>query len=387
MDKATVKPTSVRIMISSRSKQPFLFEGRKDSTLADVRKALTTLLHKELLLGEPLFEVWINEPAPSMDASANLWEECLAQVRRADIVLAFYNGDAGWADTGGKLGICHAELQEAMNTAPAKLRVIQLSPLAPKRKGADGKRDELFREYVDQQRLFTGQPCATGEDLISLSCQTIREAVANMVRLGVREARKGKFYSGAALDWNRLDLKTRQQTIRRTIEGALNDRSARPTLDRLGMVTPLFGGEVLFVCSAIAASFSVAEGREGANQLFLRDYQYEDDLRDGVAGPVHLIACHRTITESQAIKQLGFPDATVVTAPFGIYVADEIHKIQMIFLANCRDPGATTFQVQRMFDWLEASGEGPRMVTRAAARSRIVQAITRERALVSAAGR
>jgi hypothetical protein len=59
------------------------------------------------------------------------------------------------------------------------------------------------------------------------------------------------------------------------------------------------------------------------------------------SGPVHLIACQRSVTESQALRQLGFPDVTVVSPPFGVYVVDEVQKVQLIFLANCRDPTST----------------------------------------------
>jgi hypothetical protein len=366
-------------MISSRSKQSIPYGGRENSTLADVRLTIAEQLQAETLLDEALFDVWINEPAGAAAGSDNLWEECLAQVRRADLVVVFYNGDAGWADASGKIGICHAEMQEVLNTAPAKLRVLQLSPMAPKRKGADGRRDELFRQFAERQRLFTGQPCSTGEELIALTRRTVREAVSDMVRLGVREARKGRFYTGEALDWNRLDMRTRQHTIQSTIERALLDRGARPTRSGRALVAEISGVEVVVVCSAIAASFSVAEGREGANQLFLRDYEHEESLGEGQVGPVHIIGCHRSVTESQAIRQLGFPDATVVTTPFGVYVADEIHKVQLIFLANCRDPTTSMFQMQRLFDWLDQAGEGPLLATRAAARTRIVRAIARER--------
>ena len=58
---------------------------------------------------------------------------------------------------------------------------------------------------------------------------------------------------------------------------------------------------------------------------------------EAMAGPVHLIACHRGATESQSLKHLGFPDATVVSTRSWVYVADEVQEIQIVFLANCRD--------------------------------------------------
>lgn len=65
---------------------------------------------------------------------------------------------------------------------------------------------------------------------------------------------------------------------------------------------------------------------------------------------MHLIACHRTVTETQSTNLLGFPYAPVVSGPFGIYVADEIQRMQFVFLANCREPSQTRQAVQRFLD-------------------------------------
>jgi hypothetical protein len=59
------------------------------------------------------------------------------------------------------------------------------------------------------------------------------------------------------------------------------------------------------------------------------------------SGPVHLIGCHKTATETQATRLLGFPDATVVSTPFGVYVADNLQKVQLAFIGNCRDEANT----------------------------------------------
>jgi hypothetical protein len=64
---------------------------------------------------------------------------------------------------------------------------------------------------------------------------------------------------------------------------------------------------------------------------------------------VHVIACHKGVTENQAVGLLGFPDATIVTPAFGVYVADNVQKIQLILLANCRDESSTRYAVQRFF--------------------------------------
>jgi hypothetical protein len=57
--------------------------------------------------------------------------------------------------------------------------------------------------------------------------------------------------------------------------------------------------------------------------LFLTNHRYITD-EDRVCGPVHLIACQKSTTEKQATDLLGFPDATVVTTTFGVYLVDPI---------------------------------------------------------------
>lgn len=371
--------TTIRVMVSSRSKQRFRYKRNDNAQLSDIRKDLAGIIEKEELFGERLFEPWINELAPAAEGTEDIWDKSLDEVNRAELVISLYNGDAGWAKAGGEIGICHAELQEGYAKAPAKVRILQLTPLAPRRKGPDGKRDDLFRTYVQSLHRFTGDPCENGEQVIELCQRTLREAVGDMVKLGVREARKGKFYSGEALDWSHLDFRARRRAMVKILLQALEWRGAS-AVGKQGYViaVPILGKEVAVVCSAISGPYAFAEARESVSQLFLRDYEHASELGQGFLGPVHLVACHRSATEGQAVRQLGFPDATIVSTPFGVYVADKIQKIQLVFLSNCRDPTTTMYQVQRLFDWIEEVGEGALIVERAASRARIVIAIAGE---------
>jgi hypothetical protein len=372
-----ITPTSIRVMISSRSRQSFPYKGKNTSLLSEVREDLVAMIKAEPLFEQPLFEPWINEPAAA--ATRDIWDECMAQVQKADILIAIYSGDAGWAKEGGEIGICHAELDKALNSARGKVRILQVEPLAPLRKGADGKRDQLFRDFVQREQSFTGTPCKNGEELIALCRLTLRETVAQMLRLGVREASRGKSYIGEALDWTRLDFRTRQQRMESVLTETLLERYKGDRLQNLNGVTlTVLGKELLVMCSAIPGAYSIPEARESANQVFLHDWQYASVLKSGVLGPVHFIACNRSMTESQAIRQLGFADAIIVTTPFGVYVADDIQKIQIVYLANCREETTLRYRVQRTFDWLELAGERSLFLERAAARARIVQAIAKE---------
>jgi hypothetical protein len=95
-------------------------------------------------------------------------------------------------------------------------------------------------------------------------------------------------------------------------------------------------------------------------------------------GPLHLIACHRGATETQATTLLGFPDATVVSGPFGVFVADDVQKVQFAFLANCRDDTQTRHASQRFFEWLQQTGEAALVARRAVSRARIVKVVAKE---------
>ncbi len=55
-----------------------------------------------------------------------------------------------------------------------------------------------------------------------------------------------------------------------------------------------------------------------------------------------------------------------------------MQKIQLAFLANCRDETTTRGQVQRFLQWLEEQGEDRLLVARARSRRRIADLIAQE---------
>ncbi len=370
-------PPRIRVMISSRCNDGFP-SAAGETTLSAIRLELKQELEAvHLLDNSQLFEVWINEDAPPVEGSSDSWDTCLDQIRQADVVLVLYNGNSGWAKQGGDVGICHAELMTALSTAAAKVRLVELSPLQPIGGGATQARNQRFRDYVAAQSLFRGA-VANRADQVKQRCrESLREAVPDMVHLGLREARKGKFHTGAALEWNRLDFVQRKQAMEQSLTLALEERDGSQVEG--GHVFVQIGGRsVLALCHGIPAAMTVAAARELVGQPFLRDHAIVEALTTQRIGPLHVIACHRGITEAQAIRVLGYPHATVVSAPFGVYVADDIHKIQLLFIANCRDDTAVRHGVQRFFDWLDQSGEGSLLRGRATSRKRIIRSIANE---------
>jgi hypothetical protein len=362
----------VKIMISSRCNDFFPASSRQP--LTDTRRVLKTRLEATKLFGQQLFEVWINEDAPPA-AGDDGWEACMREVGACDVLVVLYNGNAGWTKTSGEIGICHGELSRGLTTAPSKVRLIQLGENAdiqlPK-----GKANDAFREYVDKQGLFRAKAISTTE-LETVIDQTLLHAVTELIRLGLRESRKGKFHFGDALEWSKLDYPGRRTIIRDTLVTALVERGAKKISERRVHYT-ISKAKCLILVDAIPAAMSVSAARELVGRPFLRDHESIAVLRSAV-GPIHILGCHRSITESQAIQLLGHPDAIVVNAPFGIYVADNTQKIQFIILANCRDATMTRIALQRCFDWLEQSGEAALLIERSQSRKRIIETIAKEK--------
>jgi hypothetical protein len=299
------------------------------------------------------------------------------KIRRAarQVLLVLYNGNAGWSKMSGGVGICHAELKHGLDTAPGKVRLIRIGSDVDVR-APSGKANDQFREFVDRQALFRGSATSIDE-LMELSEQTILHALADLVGLGVREARRGNFYSGDALEWSKLDYRERQMRIKEVLLEALVTAGAKRLNDHQ-LIHTVNDSHLFLVVDAVPAALSIGAARELVGRPFLRDYEHLEMMGEGI-GPVHIIGCNRGATESQALQMLGFPDATVVTAPFGIYVADDVQKVQFVLLANCRDQTGTRTALQRFLEWQDASGEADDLVKRARSRKRIVKAIAAER--------
>ena len=367
----------VRLMISSRCTST-VRDGCGRISMTELRQRLQDNLSGERLCGEPLFEVWISDNAPDQSQGdlETAWDKSLEEVRTADIVLALYTGEAGWAPKPGEMGVCHAEFQEAWNNGPARLKVVRILDVEVQPKDAhELARDKAFQTYFGALNP-TSSAAVNAEDIIARSREAVREAVAGLVKLGGREARKGRFAYGTPLDWSRMDFAHRKRAMEEALGRALTDLGAREFGS--GWLWPLGDSALLTLCHGLPAAFGVAAAREMVGQPFLQDHLFLGKVvrrREKPAGPLHLVACLKNVTETQAMRQLGFPDATIVSTPFGVYVSDPVQKIQMIFLANCRDPTTTGHAVTRLVEWLDSTGEAANLARRAIGRRKIVQAI------------
>ncbi len=368
----------ITIMLSSRCSDKVSYQG-KDQTLDKIRVAIKKKL-EGIRLGEmPVFEVWIHEDESATSGDTTTWDTCMQKARQCDLFLMLYNGNAGWHGSPDPqrdaVGICHEEFITAHNQAPAKVRVIQFPEITTKPNSPDAR----FQRYVQNQKKPAPQ-VKTGEEAINKTVEAAISALLSMAKAGVGVSSKGSYFSGEALSWSRLDYAGRREMTRKTVLDFMRALSpqTKGTLPEHTATLKLEDSQVAFRCDCIPASFGTAAARELVGQPFLHDHEYCANLQKSIAGPVHLIACQKTVSENQALKQLGFPDALVVSAPFGIYVADNVQKIQMVFIANCRDETTTRRGTQRFIHWLLEEGEDKNLAARAVSRRKISNLIANE---------
>jgi|SRR5215213_3266290 len=375
------KSEQIRVMISSRCKAQIPFEGKK-VWLSDLRERLKKEIESLAFWPgqQALFDCWINEVSSGSEIDETWWERSLNESKGADIVIVIYNGESGGAIKDGPIGICHAEL-DAVLVDSKKARVIPLPVADLPRDKSQRRRDEAFRAYVENLAMFS-PPATSGEELIERVRQEIRDLVVRLVQDAARTPDLSKSNIGSALEWHRMSYAARERAMRDQLQTVLAGvPGTKPGKQKFvegewrTMWLMLGGKKVLAALHAIPASLSQSAAREIVGQPFLIDYTLHEQLKAGDGGPVHFVACYKGATETQALKMLGFPDATIVPGRFGLHVADSVQKIQIVLLKNCQTPHATKDSIGTWLEWVKRSGEDGFVAQRAIARKRIIAAI------------
>lgn len=378
----------LRVLISSRNNARIPRRGGGAASLLEVRKGLQKKLQDETFCGQRLLEVWINEDSGNESGSENIWDVCRREITDAHIVIAIYNGEAGWQRQRGGVGICHEEIKYCLDHFPAKLYMIRLDygsdpalQLISPREAAAEPRNAAFTRFLEDWKRWQGM-AVDDVALEEAVRQTVVKGISDLAINGSREGRKGRFYFGEPLDWSRLGYQERKKEIEKALVGRLRDLGSLHPLDpeqeramrSPGLAWELDGARVLLSIHGVPSSFSIAEARELVGRPFLFDHASPAAAGDGdLAGPVHLIACHKSCTESQIFSFLGHPDVYIVQAPFGFFAADRISFVQTFFLTGCRDATATAMMLERMLEWMTEADEGKALVARARSRQKILE--------------
>jgi hypothetical protein len=369
----------IRIMISSRANTEIKC-GTGKVKLSDIRLELERLLESTSLFGEKIYDVWISEEPRNSSALESSWEECLSQVEKSDILLCIYTGEGGWSKQPGDIGICHGELEVGINKEPEKVYIINAEEAVatPIDKSEPG--NKRMAEYLARINRFYNKANSKNQILFAAK-EIIAEATIKLAKLGKLEARKGKYSFGEALDWTRMSFAERKTLIEKEIVNQFEESGE--SIKGQAILYTYKRKRYLFKIHGVPSGMNVNSAREMVGQPYLKDHHYVLDMEDNVYGPVHIIGVHKGVTESQAIAILGHPDAIVVKGSFGIYIADVIQDIQMVFLENCRDSASTRHNVQKFISWLQESKEEGFLFKRAESRRKILDVINKQIAQIS----
>lgn len=377
----------IHVMISSRCKDRIPHHGgRKTVPLLEVRRDLKEELEKVTLWDRKLFKVWINEDDGGESTVDTVWEKCRAEMRKAQIIIVIYNGHAGWCRQGVGIGICHEEIKYAFDHFPSKLYLVKVKPEAP-----SSQADKAFAEFMKGVNRW--QVEATDDESVMEKVRiAVAKAVSDLTATGSREGRKGRYYFGSPLAWSRLTYQERKVRIEEAATDYLLQMGARelplPEPEGApGLLWELDGAQTLLLVHGVPSSFGIAEAREMVGRPYLFDHATPAPLSGGLLlGPVHIIACHKSCSESRILSFMGHPDVYIVQTPFGFFAADLVTFVQAFFLTDCRDRDSTFMGLERMFEWITEANETKGIVARARSRQRILSAIRAEMEAQAAPG-
>ena len=370
----------INVMISSRNS--VVFDGKE---LSSIRSEIKRRIETTEIFWKKLFKVWINEDEPTQSFDNTIWEKCLAHSRKADIIICLNCKESGWIREKDSIGICHAELLAAINVARSKVWVITLNNIvSDKRNEKEKKSDKKFNDFIKQQELFS-VPVNNFVELISSIDSLMRDAILSLMQKGVIEASRGKGNNGETLSWKRMNYDKRSSVIVKTLNDAItfddvgHEENKQYYLDfEYEEKGKNIKKSVNVVVHSIPDALSIANARERVGQPFLDDFRNYKKINKDSIGPIHIIGCHKTVSESQARNILGFPDATILKDSFGIYVADNIQKIQMVFIEKCSDSTSTSMALQEFLNWLVRTNELRKFIKRAESRKKIIHIISEE---------
>lgn len=364
----------LRVMISSRIKTEVQSEDGSIA-LSQVRSELKEALESEGIFSNHLFEVWISEYPADASALESTWDECMSQVEKSDIFVCIYTGEGGWARATGDIGICQAELETAFNKEPAKAYIVDARDSLATSIDENEPKNIRMREYMDRINRFHSKADSAGEIKERVE-QSVAEATSKLAKMGRREARRGQYNFGEALDWTRMSFAERKIAIESEIKSQFEESGHTLIDDAIAFE---FGRKKYhFAIHGVPSGMSVSSAREMVGQPFLHDHTYVSKADSRLHGPVHIIGVHKGVSEQNAISTLGHPDAVVVQGSFGVYIADRVQNIQLVFLAQCRDSASTRNNVQKFIGWLQESGEESSFYMRAERRKDILKVILKQ---------
>lgn len=371
----------LKIFISSRNNDRVEINGVAGDTLTEIRKYIKAELEGTKFLGKDFFDIRINEDFGA-NTSTDSYNKCLEEVRDADFLVALYSGAAGWAPAGIDLGICHSELDTAMNISTRKTAIIDISKyFSIKTTSADeAKRNTLFGKYLIDQNTFNNPlKLAKAKETSEGFKEELTAAIKNVIyrHLNDRIELSNIYFNlggnnKISLNWKKL----KYSDINKNITTLLKD---------LLSVSPYFKQ---FICTSfsIPDNMSVEDAKSFTGRPFLKDQDLISVPKKGKLGkfgPIHFIGVYGNATEIQVKGLIGFPDISAIKDDFGIYVWEQNTHVQLVFLTGCKTPESVKSNFLLFNNWCRSNGEYDNIVKRAEARFHILKAINEAKSIAT----
>lgn len=363
----------LKIFLSSRNKDIVSINGITGDTLTEIRKFIKKELEGTKFFGKDLFEIKINEDFGA-NTSTDSYNKCLQEVRDSDFIIAIYSGSAGWAPEGFDLGICHAELDTAMNISTHKTAIIDISKyftISTTDKD-EIKRNKLFKDYLVEQNVFTNPlKLSKANESNDGFKKELLVSIQNVIYKHFSERIKLSnicFNFGGntkiSLDWKKLKYSDRDKNITTILKELIS----------LSPDFKIFISEVF----SIPDNMSVEDAKSFTGRPFLKDQDLilrAKKAKPTKFGPIHFIGVYGNATEIQVKNLIGFPDISAIRDDFGIYIWEQNTHVQLVILTECKTPEAVKSKFLLFNNWCRSNREYDNIIKRAKARLHILKSI------------
>ena len=359
----------LKVFLSSRNNDTIKIDGKTGDSLTDIRLWLRDELEKIKMFDKDFLDIRINETFGA-NTTLDFYNKCLEEVRKSDLIIAFYNGVAGWAPKGIALGICHSELSTALDISMRKTAIINIEKyfkITPADK--DEKiRNENFKKYIETLKRFTNPLKIAGEQTNENFKQSLLESVKRVIYIHLSDRIKisNSYYNLSSnnkisLDWKKLKYSDRDKLITNKLEDLILNS---PNLSKF--ISKSF---------SIPDNMSVSDAKSFTGRPFLNDQDIISFDKKKTFGPVHFIGVYGNATELQVKNLIGFPDISAIRDDFGLYVWEQNTHVQLVFLIDCKTPEAIESNFSLFNIWCDSTGEYENIKKRAKARIHILKAI------------
>lgn len=352
----------LKIFISSRSNKQFI---NLDTALAlsDLRIFIREQLEKEFFLGEQILEITINENSFKGDFTEDAFNKCLSKMRSCNIIIIFYNGEAGW-DVGAN-GICHDEFLLAVEEFPGMTYALDLTNYftLPKSGKEVANNTRFQKEANDFFRHMESFKDSTVQGLKQNVLKQIKGYIINAIEKSLATRKQVDSAStefGPTLNWSKLTYAERQKSMNEKLKQVF--KAFQPFED------------IILTYHGIPDNMSVAEARNLIGRPFLYEHTLLDEFEKD-KGAIHIVTVYGNATEMQVKNLVGYPDLAVIKGRFGYYLWEKTSHIQIFFITKCVNPSAIGKGVDQLAQWLRTSREQEKIAARAKARYSILKAI------------